>query len=105
MLEPHPRSPPVSEGMSGPVSSSSWLSGRSAAWLSVMRCGRATEAPGRAVNNYGDVRAVERRVALPAVIQTQGTVRRWRSVRSCFLIPLPTMNYGLSYEPVERGVM
>lgn len=91
--------------MSRPVSSSSRLSGRSAARLRVMGCGRATEAPGRAVNNYGDVRAAERRAALTAVSHTQGTVRRWRSVRSGFMISLPTMNYGLSYEPMERGMM
>lgn len=53
------------------------------------------------MNNYGDVRAVERRAALTAVILTQGTVRRWRAVRSSFGISLPTINYELSYEPRE----
>ncbi|CAB1431493.1 unnamed protein product [Pleuronectes platessa] len=38
----------------GPVSSSSRSSGHSSARLSVMRCGKAAEAPGRTVNNYGD---------------------------------------------------
>lgn len=74
--------------------------------LSVMGCGRATEAPGRTVNNYRDVRAAERWAALTAVTHARGTVGRWRAVRSCFLISLPAMNYGLSYEPVdEMGVM
>lgn len=91
--------------MSRPVSSSSRLSGRGAARLSVMGCGRATEAPGRTVNNYRDVRAMERSAALTAVIHTQGTFRGWRSVRSCFMISLLTINYGLSYEPVQIKVM
>lgn len=72
--------------------------------LSVMGCGRATEAPARTVNNYRDVRAARRMAALTAVTRTQGTVRRWRSVRSRFMIPLPTMNYKFSYEPVEMDV-
>lgn len=68
-----------------------------------MGCGRATEALGPTVNNYVDVRAEERRAALTAVTHTQGTDRRWRSVSSCFRVSLPTMNYGLSYEPIEIG--
>lgn len=104
-VELHLWSPPVSMGTSRHVSSSSWLSGHSMAQLSVMGCGRATEAPSRTVNNYGDVRATGRRAAHTAVTNTQGTVRRWRSVRSCFMISLPAMNYGCSYEPTEMGVM
>lgn len=96
---------PASKGMSRPVSSSSRSSGHRAARLSVMGCGRATEAPSWTVNNYGDVRATGRRAAHTAVTHTQGTVRRWRSVRSCFMTSLPTMNYGFSYEPAEMGVM
>ena len=104
-MEMHPRSPPVSEGTSRPVSSSSRMSGHSVALLSVMGCGRATEALGRAVNNYSDVRAVAGRAALTAVTHTQGTVRRWRSVRSCFMISLPPMNYGLSQKPMEMEMI
>lgn len=57
------------------------------------------------MNNYRDVRAMGRRAALTAVTHTLGTVGRWRSVRSCFMIPSPMMNYRLSYEPVEMEVM
>lgn len=104
-VELHRWSPPVSKGVSRLVSSSSWLSGHSAALLSVIGCGRATEAPSQTVNNYRDVRATWRRAALTAVTHTQGTVGRWRSVRSCFMILLPTMNYGLSYELKKISVM
>lgn len=61
------RPPPLSVGMSRLVSSSSRSSGHSVARLSVMGCGRATEAPSRTVNNYRDVRAAGRRAALTAV--------------------------------------
>lgn len=73
--------------------------------LDVMGCVRAREAPSRVANNYRDVRAVARRAALTAVTHSQGTVRRWRSVRSGFMIFLATMNYGLSLEPREIQVM
>lgn len=43
------------------------MSGHGVARLIVMGCGRATEAPGQAVNNYSDVRAA----ALAAVTHTQ----------------------------------
>lgn len=73
----------------GPYRLPSWMSRLSVARLSVMGCGRATEAPGRAVNNYRDVSAAVRRAALTAVTHSQGTVRRWRSVRSRSMILLP----------------
>lgn len=88
-------------GNARPASSSSRMSARGEARLSVMGCGRGTEALGRAVNNYRDVPATERGAALTAATHTQGTVRRWRSVRSAFMISLLTVNYGLSYESTE----
>lgn len=88
--------------MSESVLSRSWLSGRGAACMSVMGCGRGTEAPGQTVNNYRDVGALKRGAALTAVTHTQGTVRRWRTVRSCFEILLLAINYGLSYESTDK---
>lgn len=97
--------PPPSEEMSESVPSRSWLSGRGAACMSVMGCGRGTEAPGQTVNNYRDVGALERGAALTAVTHTRGTVRRWRTVRLHIeTLPL-TINYGLSYESTETGQM
>lgn len=94
--------PPVLEEMSEPVPSPSWLSGRGAACMSVMGCGRGTEASGQTVNNYRDVGALERGAALTAVTHTRGTVRRWRTVRSCFDILLLVINYGWSYESTDK---
>lgn len=94
--------PPPSEEMSESVPSRSWLSGRGAACMSVMGCGRGTEAPGQTVNNYRDVGASERGAALTAVTHTWGTVRRRRTVRSGFETLLLTINYGLSYESTDK---
>lgn len=78
---PHP---PVSEEMSEPVPSPSRLSGRGAACMSVMGCGRGTEASGQTVNNYRDVGALERGAALTAVTHTRGTVLEMENCQIMF---------------------
>lgn len=88
--------------MSESVPSRSWLSGRGVACMSVMGCGRGTEAPGHTVNNYRDVGVLERGAALTAVTHTRGAVRRWRTVRSCFETLLLMINYGLRYESTTK---
>lgn len=71
--------------------------------LIVIGCGRATEAPAQAVNNYSDVRAAARRTALTAVTHTRKTVRRWRSVRSCFTAFVPFAELWIESGTSEDG--